>query len=552
MINEANLSGSYGEKVEKVLESSIFSTVGEKVIKSYLMTNLKQSGDNYCIPTVEILADMDTNVKQALLDLYEKNFCFADTSAVDEDIKILQACCLNGMVFGVNHDKNDALALYTSNIDLIFGVNKESKFDLGKSIELNENRIVNAVRLDILSDVADNVKFKVVGLNKNTNLQVVDPSNGFGRFHIIPFEYISMSLELIKMFLDNKYVIDVHQYTGEVEKARVITTKLDVLERYCDSEEFVWGLKPTFNPFRAFFYAPVVGANSFTAGVTRVDLMNLTRLSRLEKLPKTLKKAQPLDFIVEKGLLGWLEDLRITDASKYQDIVDSFPNKKGIITGSVNNLKDGVISTSSIAHYWHGCSEADRLQVIKEHKEISVYAEKYSKLFVDNKPIDIHTLDAGMLKEMLKVNTVKVIIKKEDGMYSNMVVTNNKETLKSIYGEDYFAKKESFGVRLWELQNRIDADRSMPSVIKALDYCGFPDTDEVINSIREVFVDGSNIHEGLAEVLKDDVNTRTNRSPELSETTIKARSVLSTLYGGPHDYYKNVDLSKVVSASIMG
>ena len=160
-MSSVNLESLKTSGIEKRIRNSIFSR-HYKTIDDYIANNLKRRGDNFFIPTIQTIVDRDVELERELIDLYNKKFPLGGTEDIDYDIKLLQASVLDGLVVGINIEKEGDFQIYTANIGTIFGINNESKFNIDKTLDLNRQGIVHAVRVDIDYTSEEGFNYKVV------------------------------------------------------------------------------------------------------------------------------------------------------------------------------------------------------------------------------------------------------------------------------------------------------------------------------------------------------------------------------------------------------
>lgn len=553
-----NLETLESSTLEERVKNSIFSKYAN-VADSYIRDNLKKKGDNFFIPTVQTLVDRSPELEKELIDLYNRKFPMGNTEDIDYEIKLLQASVLDGLVVGINTEKDGEYQIYTANIGAIFGINNESKFNIDKALELNRNRIVHAVRVDIEYNSEDGFTYKLVSLNKNTNLHIVDMDTFEGRFHLVPYIAIQRSLAFFKEMLDDMRILNVKQDKGEIQKSRYITCRKDILIKYSDNEDFAKSLKYSFFPLKGFFYAPVLGASSMTIGLTRIDLLDVCNIKNVISVENISKCSGGLDdMIIESSIKTILDDMYEYDVVGYQRLVDALPNDRGILTGAVYNVDKGVPTPITMIKYYHSLNRKERSIFISlipnldtEMKNKKSIINKYEALNPDNYSIE-------EIKDMLKHGIYKFYLRKKDCCYSTITVTNSKELLCNMYGKDYFAKYESFGIRIYRLKYFIENNRNnMSSLEKELKYCGFPVSEDILNAINAMAtmgLSGKALHDGLVSIF--DVNRfgrKSTRRSASDENLILARVCFNSMISsGSIDFYRYVDMKKVVSIYRLG
>ena len=557
-----NLETLKSSGLEKRIRNSIFSR-NYKVVDAYISDNLKRKGDNFFIPTVQTILEGNPALEKELIDLYNRKFPMGNTDDIDYEIKLLQASVLDGLVVGINTEKDGDFQIYTANIGAIFGVNHDSKFNLDKTLELNRKRIVHAVRIDIEYTSEEGFNYKIVSLNKNTNLHIVDLETFEGRFHLVPYIAIQRSMTFFKEMLDDMRILDVRQDKGELHKARYITCRKDVLAKYCDNEAFAHSLKPSYFPLKGFFYAPVVGANSMTAGVTRIDLIDVCNVKNVSSVENISKPVGGINTAIkEASITTILNRMFDEDIVGYQKIIDNLPNDKGILSGAVFDIDKGVPQPISIIKYMHGLNREERdlaESLIPGLEEEMATKKSVLTMYEEINPSD-YSLDE--IRNMLNTGIYKFQLRKKDCNLSSITVTNCSRLLKSMYGDDYFAKYESFGVRLRRLENYIEKNSYSDDsylIDSWLKDCGLPITEDIIDKIQLLWgtkVVGHSLHEALLDLFNNKPKASTRKSTRRSASNddlILARVCLASITtSGSVDFYRYLDMSKVVSMYRLG
>jgi len=546
---KAVLSKMRATELDKLLGNNIYKKY-RKVMDAYIIDNLKNDGE-FSIPIIQTLVEESSPLGKHLIELYDRKILLDRAKGISNEMKILQASAFDGLVVGVNIAKGGELAIYTANTDVIFGIDSESKFSMDKTFELNEQGIVNAVRIDIEYTSEDGFDYKVVSLNKNTNLQIVDEETGKGRFFLVPYIAIQRSMAFFEEYLKDGRTMEVIQDVEGLMKVRYISTKVTELEKYCDSKEFVKTLKPEFFPLKGFFYAPVLGASSLTTGRTKIDLVNVSKVSLVSK-PKVEKADKVVEnLIVESTIQKALVSLYNSDLEEYSRLVEKLP-KRSKFFDDMSDMPSPVV----LMKYYHQLRGAD---LDKFYKVVSPYMVEtdYGVLQESiNMCEEVHLDGIGVdeVKKMLKQGIYKINIRKKDCRYSSMIVSNNEEILKKFYGDDYFGLYESLGTRLYKLEDMVFDGIDLS---EALDYCGFPSDRETVKDVQEVLKSNEverSQHERLAEIFKseDTVGKGVRKSSSNSNIILVRKCFASLGSNGAIDFYRYLDVSKVVSIFRIG
>ena len=566
-----NLNMLKATDLERTLRGTIYSRY-KSVIDNYILSKLKNEGTNFDVPIVQVVLGESSGLKKALLDLYDKKMSFEDTSGISEEIKLLQASVFDSLVVGVNVEKGGEFAIYTANMNTIFSTDSNSKFAIEKTVELNRQGIINAVRMDIEYTTEEGFTYKPVSLNKNTNLKTFDMDKGEGRFLLVPYIVIQRSMVFFKSMLDDRRILEVKQSLGDVVKTRYITTREDALAHYSDNKEFVKSLSPEYFPLKCFFYAPVLGAPSTTLGKTRIDIINIDEVRSVSK-PKVEKAKNGINaLVVDSVVQSELEKLRVENTDEYIRVVCSLPRIRDFIP-DVDSIEPSVLGVVKYLHSLHEKDYEKAIAVINAHVNISDRSSSLGKVINTFENVDVSSLDNDLLKSMLKDGVYKIIIRKKNCEYSSMVVSNNKDILKMVYGDDYFGKYESLGTRLYKLESMIESSISisdyydnkgntaekeyemMGDIYEALTYCGFNSDSATVKEVFEIMITDlhdKNHHDRLAELFSEGKSKKPVRKSASSNVILARKLFASATSEGVEDYYRYIDISKIVSMYKLG
>lgn len=539
--------------LEARLRNSIFER-HYKVMDSYIGNNLKKGASNFGIPTVQTLIEGNEELEQELINLYYSKFPRESTEGIDYEIKLLQACALDGLIVGINTEKDGDYQIYTANIGTIFGIDNDSKFNLEKTLELNRKRIVHAVRVDIDYTSEEGFSYKLVTLNKNTNLHIVDLDTFVGRFHIVPYVAIQRSMAFFKDMLNNKKVLKVEQDKGEMNKIRYITDDVNILGKFCDNEEFAKSLKSAFYPLKGFFYAPVIGANSLSSGVTRIDLLNVERVTNATNLSSVITKpVNAISNLVRTSCIySILNNMYEYDIESYIEFIDNLPSND-ILSGAVYDVDKGAPEPKTIISYLNSLDPAERGVVENSIPGLGWEIAQRSEILTKYEKLNISDYTVSDIRNMLNSGVYKFVIQKKDCHYSAITVTNNPNVLKALYGNDYFAKHESLGVRLNRLQSYLEDNpysEDSTMIEDWLRYCGFSTEESIVDKVQLLWGTGK-IGVSLRSELLDLLGTRKSKKTT-KRTSYNEELILSRVLPGSLDFYRYIDINKVIAMYRLG
>lgn len=551
---KVNLDSLKSAELEKRLGKTIYNGY-KNLMREYIAKGLRNGG-YFSVPVIQSLVDEKSALGKKLIDLYDRKIILDGDTYISNEMKILQASAFDGLVVGINTEKANDWGIYTANTGVIFGLDSGSKFDIGKTIEMNQQGIVNAVRIDVTYTSEEGFEYKPVSLNKNTNLKVVDLETGSGRFFLVPYLAIQMSMAFFKEQLDDGRILEVLQEKDGLNKIRYISTRPNILAKYTDSKEFAESLKAEYFPLKGFFYAPVLGAGSLSVGRTRIDVVDVAKVG-VTSNPKVASVPQDsLDvLVVESTLQKYLVEL-YEDIEKYASLVSELP-KVHEYFDVMNDTPNPV----TIMKYYHqlGKKENERFWkvILNSNSEFMKEAHNCKALMTNVEYLDVKKYSNEDIKNMLKNGIYKFIIRKKDCEYSSMVVTNNEECLKKLYGDDYFGKYESLGARLYKLEEMVSKNNSPKAVKEALAYCNLEKegvaADKEVIKVLSSHDPKKSTHERLAEIFKsEDIVGKGVRKSSTGDSILVRKCFASLNGSGAVDYYRYLDISKVVSMVRLG
>lgn len=545
--------------LEKLLGTTIYNR-NRGIMDEYIISNVKAG--TFSTPVIQVLAPPESKLGKKLIDLYNKKVVFEDVSGVSDEMKILQASAFDGLVVGINMEKDGEMAIYTANPGAIFGIDNESKFSIDKTVELNRIGVVNAVRVDVTYTSEKGFEFKIVSLNKNTRLHAIDLETGEGKFYLVPYIAIQRSMVFFKDLLDDGRTLEVTQEVGGLNKVRYISTRSTELAKYTDSKDFADSLKAEYFPMKGFFYAPVLGASSMTAGRTRIEIINISNIKVTTK-PKVQKAEDGLaTMMVESVIQKVLTEIYNNDIGEYAGLVEKFPKVKTMFD-STNDAPSPVM----IMKYYHQLKgkDLDKFHgvMLEAYPDLINEAVAFRKDIINRcDRLNPEDYSQEEMKALLKEGVYKFIIRKKDCEYSSMVVTNNDSFLKKMYGGDYFGKYESLGTRLYKLEEMVSKDDSLDGIREALVYCGLEcfdvgeDTtvEQKVAEIMSTDVVDASKHDRLANLFKSsETKGKGVRRSSSNASLILVRKCFATLSGsGALDYYRYLDISKVTDMYRVG
>ena len=183
------------------------------------------------------------------------------------------------------------------------------------------------------------------------------------------------------------------------------------------------------------------------------------------------------------------------------------------------------------------------------------------------------------IEDTLKNNVCKFIIRKNDCSLGSLLVTNDKSSLIAAYGSDLNTKYEGFGHRFGRFSrylsefrgnvlDGVSTESGSDLWCKCRDECedwGLTFNDDVFTKLVEIVrrhPDNEEVTKSLAKsVIAEACGIDVKRSEAASKSAVAnkgqgivlCRSLTATLdeKGKPVEFYKNLDVSKILSALII-
>lgn len=548
MASKITGSISIGELEARLCNTKQFKYVSQmdKLITEMIIS---QNKENIAMPTLLYFSQQCPEYRQEMLNLYNGTFgLFDQVNVIPDDIKVLQASVIDSFCYGYNTEKN-SVAVYTLNTDLFRKDNiLDDKF-LKKVIEDNAIGRIKALRYDYKykttgSDAEDSVDW---GLTAHRT--VIDDEG----VCLVPFLAGVRFLGLIRMFLSRKSVFMIRQEYASGEsvyyKSRCITEEKPVLAKYCDVPDVVYTLESKYYPLDAYFYAPVIGAPSTTAGVTNINLFRIVEMRMVKSTSElkqygVVKAKDPITLdIVEKAISSYISELSEGDLDEYDAFINACPKAVECGLDDANNARDAAISA-----YIHSLTNAERNKVfsllpLDRRKAAKAEREIYKEVRWATED------EVNNLEQTLKTKICKILIKKEDSRFSSITCTNNKDVLKAVYGDDYFNKYESLGVRARYAINEMNGENVEAMVSALKKYEIGVDAVELINYVLEKYkkLTDDTVMTGIYELKGKKQYAKLDNDMIFTRTLTAKR----TAEGSVYEYYKDIDTSKIVRVLIL-
>lgn len=445
--NERNLFNKYTNDVAKFIASSV-------------------NQEHFMIPTIYTFLREFKGFKEELLKSYEKNY--SNLKGYDtlqdfndfEMVKLYQSAMDEGMVFALNLETNK-LGLYTSRERTLDLLGKEYKFNKDKTVEKNLDDIVHCMRLDVTYVGNDETEVEI----KNTSRDKITPKTHI----LIPFNVMHTLERFFEVSFKKGKVLKVLQNKEGVLKERYLTENPAVLASH-NEDGRVLASDAWYFTGVGHMYAPVLGAPSNTMGMSRVDLLNVEKVSVVKAeeglvevamgTSESLYAPQIFSWVL-KSLIDKDEDraLRfLTVLYNLDSIRSKYPNLQ---TDTLREFAGKILSAI-------GSLTEEELEQVKRVFSL-VYLDRldfYNKLFTQYKQVEIPS-NLDDLEALMKEGGYKVTLITLGSKLSVVYCTNNNELLRKIYGEDYDTKFESVGNRIRKINKLLENEEGTEEDLRA-------------------------------------------------------------------------------------
>lgn len=531
------------------------------------------------IPSLQSFEEYAPGMKAQLIELYNKTMNgVKGFEQIGDDIKFAQGALLDGLCYVCNL-QDGSISIGTMNFDILCDLDVE--FDMRKQImEKNLKGIIKAYRIDVEYINGDQeFTFKAVNA-RNYDIDEHKPdADETKQFALAPYIAGVRLMKLCEAILHSGNVMRVRQVNNGVVKIRFLTENQEILKKYCDDPTAVSAVKSNYFPLRGFFYAPVVGAPSTTAMVSRVSLFDIdnVRAASEEHIEKAgIKKPEnPIrDLIGDRYFVSAMLQLKGKDPDAFVAMLKKLSYQGKLIKNPE------MVDAKELSAYLHGVTPA---AVEKAYRLVGVDDKiNFAMRYFDGTSRPMTDEELVNIEDTLKNHVCKFTIRKNDCSLGSVFGTNSGSMLAALYGIDYFGIYESFGARfgriekfLKELFEEVNAgdDCTLGSVLwqdaisEISEGMHLPFDDEIFEDLvekaKEYHEDGADAYVRhmkamFAKLCGVDLKRSEAASKAAAENknngTFMCRSLAAYVdeNGKVVEYYKNLSISKIVSATILG
>lgn len=446
-------------------------------------------------------------------------------------VSMIQRLASQGYVEGAT--KKDAAELSVQKaVDALSG-NKKILTSLKK------DNVIQTVRLDPSMNGRD-LKFKITVPRSQVDIV---------KTMIVPFTcYMQVIKDLQSLF--KRGFIRVTMNEGE--KVRVVTLNQELLSKIytLDRVNQLNGFAP--NAYMKSFYVPSVGASVYSLGVTNIkpetidklEMVNLNDID-LSEVNVDFTMVRPY-FIQQLNNLN-LQQLKTLIKNLAIPVDASFTRSKA---GCISLLENWVYTSQDAKAY-----ESNLYLLMKESPFFDISGLSNMQNIYGNmmQQVNYPGSPAG-LAQLLNTGVFRITTRRRAGSMSTHIVTNNPTELKRILGDDYFARFESYGVKLNYAMNLVVAvgkkyGSNTPLKKESDIYSKLAEFDIYLSDEdKERVLTYEDLYVVLNKAKANEVDAnKTVVSQAHLVVTRNCQAWYSPEEEKPYDYYKNIDPNSIVS-----
>lgn len=564
-------------QLEKRIGETIMGTYTREMDAFYKRQIASKLG-TVSIPSLQLFDTMANGLREQLIDLYNRQMNgVKGFESVSDDIKFAQGALMDGLCYVYNM-KDNSVSIGTMNFDILWDLDVE--FDFRKQImEKNLKGVIKAYRIDVEYINGDQeFTFKAVNA-RNYDIDDHKPDTDESKeFALVPYIAGVRLMKLCETILHSGKIMRVRQSNEGAVKIRFLTEDLEVLKSYCDDPAAVSAVKSNYFPLKGFFYAPVVGAPSTTSMVSRVNLFDIDniRAAGVEHIDAAgiKKPTNPIrDLIGDRYFVSAMLELKGKDPEGFVAMLKKLSYQGKLIKNPE------MVDAKELSAYLHGVTPA---AVEKAYRLVGVTDKiNHAMRYFEGKSRPMTEEELKNIQDTLKSYVCKFTIRKNDCSLGSVFATNCGSMLGALYGVYYFGTYESFGARFGKIEKFLkelfsavngDTDCSVGSEMwedaqeEIHEYMKLPFDDEIFEDLvekaKEYEADGEDAYVRhmkalFANLCGVDLKRSEAASKAAAENkdngTFMCRSISAYVdeHGKVVDYYKNLSISKIVSATII-
>lgn len=534
---------------------SPFDGMADTITKEILGTvGLKK---DLSLPTVAMLLNSDKQLRAYCKDVFLKRSTgtgkYGDVAL---PIQLLQGALFTSLLYGY-HIPSGKVGLYTADEKVITAISPSYEFKIDKTYDLNANGVLHALRVDISYDSISDFTPKLTRLTVKTNLVAND-------YIFVPLVSVHALYSIIEQRLNAGKVAFTKQVRAGVKKERFITKNATVLRKYSDDKKFASSISSKSYPqlMRHIAYFPVVGATSYTTGLTAIDLLLLDKLAFVKDSGSLVEVSEftPIVKLIAISLITnelarvysessisqyntYIEGIvDIISQSTFLDLVEEIDDKSDLLQDAIISLKASTnivrgLSDEHLKSVWAMLSSKGVIDTSKTKSIIENLSKGFEKLITsDYRDLGVNISKQDLYSE-LDSGVLKVVVTKKDGSFSTMYVTNNHDVLSQVYGGDYISRFESMGVKIKKAEHYLgEGELTFDEVMEGVGL------DEFIGKGPENPKDNLVTFKSLIQNDSD----YSPRKKSSNENLVIARRLFGVVTdNGVENYYCNIDVTRI-------
>lgn len=457
------------------------------------------------------------------------------------------AVLLSGLLVGYNTDTKKT-NLYTSSINLLENLANRGLL-VGKSVPIATEMDVHRQSLGVGSvRIAKTLKttdsFELVRLDhqyKNGKLvfTATRPKHTVTLRNTIftPYKAVDKAMECFNNWL-NDYILEITDMSSGVAKKFCTTKNEVILSSIYGLTRANYLINTAYDSRSLSFNAPVIGASTYTSGFKNIDftfvdsIRVVTDLNEVDMSNMMLDTTNSRDFIITKA-----KGMTLQETAKLCELCNIKPKSdKDQMLRELGQVSNDIAFDAITNNNW-----------VAEYKKIPAN-------WGNAVQVEVPATNEN-LTEMLKTGAYRIWLKTTKGNFTSVIVTNNKSILKRIYGEDYFTKYESTGVKLNALKYTLTKGCAGLTQIpvdllesKCKEYGLY---NEVYSNIYNEHIK-QKITEEVKSIDSNIIISEINKAihnVDMAKTVVKQVNLVTARNCGSHygDYYKQLSVTGILS-----
>lgn len=362
---------------------------------------------------------------------------------------------------------------------------------------------------------------------------------------IVPFQGMDFAMQYINKILQEKIL----RFTMG-DKVRVVTKNYAILSMIYGEERAKYLISRAYDARTSSFYVPSVGASIYTSGLTNLSLIDIDKIEVIQSIQDIDLSDIKVDYTKAKDYYKQCIELMSVDQLR---ILAARVTQNGVVP------HDSELSTFLTGEFMNVAYDRDIYDLMKSNPDLfnlANYGSLQSKYGTNFEYLNVPT-SKQEFEELLKTGAFKVLITKRNGSMSTIICSNSPSVLAKVYGKDYYKIYESEGTKLKGLDFCLRSSNRYPDGIitigelrhernrYGLDYVFdsfIPEDDENDSKPIKISLLMPELMDRLGKV---ESRKTVVKQPNL--VTVRSLESYTDEVGYPKNYYKNIDLSCVIS-----